>query len=125
MSKVTDRLEHLEDYIERLSLVGDGRAADMSPAERRARILELVSEEIGLGRVPTQEEYEDWLVNTYPAAASAPAPPPWPNTRCTDPAELDEAERRRLIEAYRAREAWFTIQGRKAQGAEHSKAPAS
>jgi hypothetical protein len=106
MSKIEDRLERLEDHIERLSLGGDRRMADMNPAERRARILELETEEVGLGRVPTQEEYEEWLLDTYHAAAYAPTPPSKPDTRFADPAELDETERRELIEAYRKQEAW-------------------
>jgi hypothetical protein len=110
MGKTEDRLERIEGQIERLGLGSDGRAADMSPAERRARILEIVSKDIGLGHVMTQSEYEDWLVKTYPVAASAPL---LPDSRFQDPSELDETERRGLIEAYRAREAWHLFQRRR------------
>jgi hypothetical protein len=110
MAKIEERLDRLEESLARFGANGERCAADMSPAERRARILELVSKELGLERVMTQAEYENWLIRTYPVAATE---PPLPDSRGRDPTELDEITRRGMIEAYRARQAWDLVQRRR------------
>jgi hypothetical protein len=94
MAKIEDRLNRLEGAVKRLDQC---EAADMSPAERRRRILELVAHELGLDRPMTDTEYEEWLLAHYAWAIALPTRPPI----------LDEREPvRARLEALRARTAW-------------------
>jgi hypothetical protein len=106
MGKIEERLDRLEDRLVQLGISGEQRAADMSPAERQARIIELDSKELGLDHVMTQLEHEDWLLREYQEAAYGPVMPK---------KAAEDASVREQIEALRANEAWWIVQVRRAQ----------